>query len=742
VHLGSFPPGSRVPVRFTVKNRGKKPLDFSVEPLHPAITLTTRWLYLKPSEEVTVQGTIALGQILPGLRAYRVRFGTPMPAEAELVVEVVPRVVRLEFAPPEVVFPNALPGAPARRSVTARNTGNVPVSAALSSSVPWLSGLPARLELAPGALASFTVTAKMRKADSGEHTGAVRADAGGGNTWELPVRVRLPLPELSADAVEFGEVQADRPYYQTVELRNVGVVRVACTLATDQPWLAVAPKQLTLLPGKWSELKLRARIPAERAGGQSASVIVSAAGAELLRVPVSASCRIPKPVLAPVRRRTLGAIANDSPAVRRFRIANTGDGRLDCSVSADQPWVEILTKELKVGAGKKRRVEFRVNTPAMDIGSHLAVVRVRSNGGNVEVPVSVNVVAPEPELEVLGDADLGLLTIDTPATGHLAVRNVGVGLLKLQARPDDARVTVTPAEMTLAPGPPSKLAVAVAVADLDGGSHSYGVRFTSNGGSGQSAVKFRLPIEEIDAPSVIDLGDRAAGRPASETLRVRNTGPNRIALTLRAEHSWLRPETDRVVLKPGELVSVPIRMHLPHGVFGPVTSTVRLEGRKLRHAVAVRAVARKVDLAVVPRAINLGEMRPGAEREVTFDMVNRGEMTADVRDSHTPGDLQVWVRRETVKSGETVTLTARVRMNSRAIGQQVKTVVTLADRVSLEFSATVVRSKIQAILGFVAIVVGLVAGIAIGAATDPGWGATAAIFGVLPGVYLLTRDMT
>src|SRR5262245_48174183 len=58
VDLGAFPPGSRVPVRFTVKNRGKRSVGCPVDSLHPALSLNAHWLRLDRGESAEVTGTL------------------------------------------------------------------------------------------------------------------------------------------------------------------------------------------------------------------------------------------------------------------------------------------------------------------------------------------------------------------------------------------------------------------------------------------------------------------------------------------------------------------------------------------------------------------------------------------------------------------------------------------------------------------------------------------------------------
>ena len=243
VRLGSFPAGARVPVRIAVRNRAKKTLSLPVDSLHPALILSQRVLHLRAGEVVEAAGLLSIGQLLPGPHTYRVRVGTTTPVETQLHVEIVEALTRLEFNPDEMVFPNALPGATARRSVILKNTGNLPVTAALSSTSEWIEVRPSRITLEPGAGSSLTIVAKSRKTDCGVQSGTIQAEASGDQLWELPVRLHLPRPELAADAIAFGEVRAGDPHHHSSILRNLGTIRVECTLGSDASWLTVVPSK-------------------------------------------------------------------------------------------------------------------------------------------------------------------------------------------------------------------------------------------------------------------------------------------------------------------------------------------------------------------------------------------------------------------------------------------------------------------------------------------------------------------
>jgi hypothetical protein len=692
--LGSFPAGARVPVQFSIRNPGRKKLEVIVSTSEPGLSILTRRLAVRPGEEVGVVGVLTLGMFRPGRRTFRIWYDTPASPETVLVADIIPTVVRLEFDPPEIVVKNAQPGKLLERTLTVSNAGNVHIVGALSATDAWLSVSPNRVSLAPGEAAMLSVRVRTRKTDFGLREAEIRIAPAEGYSASARVRVQLPNPKLEAEPVDFGEVLPERANYAAVALRNVGKVRVSCTLSADQPWLAVSPGRVNIPPGGEKVLKLRTVIPAGQAGPHAATLAVVARGKPLLSIPVALECRTPRPILGSIRKQTLGSIANDVAVVRRFRVANPGDGPLHCTVAVDQPWIEVHSRELEVPPGKHRRIEYLVRTPSMRPGAHQATIRIRSNGGDAAVPVSVVVVAPAPELQLLGDLDLGTVPDAVAATGFLAVRNSGVGMLTALASPEDSRVTVTPAEMTLAPGPPARLAVSVALAGLTGGWHSYAIDFASNGGSRRATVRLRVPIEQIQIPQRLDLGDCLAGGQCEAVVRVTNAGPDRVALAATAEGDWLITGADAFEVGPGESVSLSVRAAPRTGTRGPLTGTIHLQGRYFRQAITVQAVARTIEVVAIPQVIVLSNMRPGEERPIVLKATNRGDLSAEIGDLYQAGELEVWLRRQTVQPGATVPVIGRVRMRAKPAAAQVQATVRLYGGTSVHIIAKVAPQRL------------------------------------------------
>jgi hypothetical protein len=736
--LGPCTIGTTVAFKVTARNPGRKLVSCTVASPDPGVAITNPRLLVPAGGSMDVRGGITLPPGVLGPRTFRLLFNAPVPAETRLVVEALAPVPRLEFFPEAVVLSATHPGGSVRTTVAVKNTGNVSLSARLTGSEPWLAVDPPRVELAPSEVTTVRFSARTRRTDFGAREGFVRAESIRG-TWEARVRLVMPDPQLAADPIAFGELRPGRPVFADVVVRNTGRVRVECSLAAADPWLQVRPLRINLPAGRQKKVRVRALITPAQDGPQRCELVVSGPCGVVLRVPVTATGKVPKPVLRPIRKQRVRDVIGP-PVERKFQVANDGDGRLVCTATADQPWVRIITPDLKVAPGKKRKLRYVLDLPVLPRGEHRATITLASNGGTGAVPVTVQVLDPNPVLEVLPAPVLGAVSPELPLSAFLQVRNGGVGLLTVRAECENPQVIVAPAEAPVPTGPPVRFNLTIPVAGLPGGEHEVAVRFTSNAGSDRAVFRFRLPVERIDALEVVTLGDRPAGRATGGAVRVRNTGPDRVVLGVRGQHQWVRPGCERIALEPGETVSVPFRVELAPGMLGPVASAILLEGRSLWQAVAVRAVARKVDLVVVPGVVLLGALAPGEERAFTVDVVNAGEIAVDVPELHAPGDLEVWVRRATVRPGERVTFAGRVRVNTRQTGAPVRTAIALAEGATVRCVAQVVAPLLPRVLAATAAAGGLIGGSVLAAAVGWWLGAPLALLGLVTGAWIFWRQ--
>ena len=268
----------------------------------------------------------------------------------------------------------------------------------MSAAEPWLVAEPNAVTLAPNESAEVKLRAKSKKTDFGLREAKLTAIADGGS-WEATIRYAAPRPGTGRgfDCVRRTETRpchARRPN-RAQHRPGAGGLHARAR----HHWLRVLPGRINLPPGREKKIRVRATLTADHDGLQRSEILIVHPGGTLLRVPVTATGRIPKPRLPPcaTRIRDAAGIAIE----RKFQLANDGEGRLDVSATADKLWVQIVTPELNVGPGKKRKLRYIIDFPTLPRGEHTATITLATNAGTVAVPVTVHVLDPNPLLEVL-----------------------------------------------------------------------------------------------------------------------------------------------------------------------------------------------------------------------------------------------------------------------------------------------------------------------------------------------------
>jgi hypothetical protein len=126
-------------------------------------------------------------------------------------------------------------------------------------------------------------------------------------------------------------------------------------------------------------------------------------------------------------------------------------------------------------------------------------------------------------------------------------------------------------------------------------------------------------------------------------------------------------------------------------------------------------------------------MLPGEERPLVFEVSNRGDMVAEISDLHIPGDLEIWIRRQSIQPGATATLIGRIRMNSYATGKQIGADVRLDAETVVPLTVQVDQQRRLGSLSTLTGVASLFAGALLWAVENWGIGVVVATLGLVTG---------
>ena len=137
-----------------------------------------------------------------------------------------------------------------------------------------------------------------------------------------------------------------------------------------------------------------------------------------------------------------------SPAGQAVTVSNNGQGTMNWSAATDPTWLMVNTTSGSIAGIGNVVIAVNVNTSSLGEGTHTANVTITSEGGTVEVPVTVDVYGP-PTLEVTQDGapyDFLVNGNNTPSSKPLTVKLTGdmTGLMEWSATLGEAWMSMSP----------------------------------------------------------------------------------------------------------------------------------------------------------------------------------------------------------------------------------------------------------------------------------------------------------
>lgn len=228
----------------------------------------------------------------------------------------------------------------------------------------------------------------------------------------------------------------------------------------------------------------------------------------------------PKLVVNP-KMLDFGSLQVGSKAALSVVVGNTGRERLNWTASIDSSGTKWLKMQgSSSGAitykGSNEIINMVADTTGLKVGLYTTTLVIQSDGGNEQIPVSLNVVPKsvkkQAQLNVAPQSlDLGQIPANQQALQSISIGNLGEQPLTWQATTDTSSagwLTLSMTRGVVQPGTlPQTIMVLVNTTALAKGSYSGTITITSNGGKTQVPVTLTvLPSQGGKLPSPILTG--------------------------------------------------------------------------------------------------------------------------------------------------------------------------------------------------------------------------------------------
>ncbi|TFB09803.1 hypothetical protein E3V36_05645 [Candidatus Marinimicrobia bacterium MT.SAG.2] len=212
-------------------------------------------------------------------------------------------------------------------------------------------------------------------------------------------------------------------------------------------------------------------------------------------------------------------------------VSNSGTGSLEWSITDDQDWLTISKTSNIIDSGADT-VLVNVNRAGLAHGDHMAIISIKSNGGDQEIIAKLNIDS-NPSLSVSPQfLDFGETTIQD----FLVIRNIGTGSLEWSITDDQDWLT---SSLTTNSTTTSSDTVYVTVnrSGLAGGEYTGNIFISSNGGDNDVSVGMKVsnpPVLNLSATS-IDFGLTGT----ISNFSISNNGGETLIWNMNQSENWI-----------------------------------------------------------------------------------------------------------------------------------------------------------------------------------------------------------
>jgi hypothetical protein len=302
-----------------------------------------------------------------------------------------------------------------------------------------------------------------------------------------------------------------------------------------------------------------------------------------------------------------------------FIISNSGTGTLAWSITTNTPWLSFSITEGTATPTDPSEVTITIDPTALPQGIELGNFTITSDGGDIEVPVSVTTgqVIEDPALEV---SPLGIDFGGTDTIRNFLITNAGSGSFDYTITENVSWITtITPSSGTVS-STATVVQVVVNRAGLQPGIVSGDI-VISAGEAGEATVTATMSAGvatgslEVDV-SALDFGDASTSR----VFTLANTGGSTLTFTATNTQPWLALSSNGGQISVGQSLEVTATVNRDGLTASNYIDTITLSDGSITIAINVTMVVAPTGLVVQPTNLAFGT---GFARKI-FSVSNAG----------------------------------------------------------------------------------------------------------------------
>lgn len=254
-----------------------------------------------------------------------------------------------------------------------------------------------------------------------------------------------------------------------------------------------------------------------------------------------------------------------SPGISQFAfdLANHGQQRIRIQLQPESSAVRLDSVEMEIPPQGQIAVRGKLDRTSFGAGRQRVLIHVDGPGGG-DIWVYFTMKATGAQLQVLGETQLGSMTVGQLSKGTLKIANSGDEVLHCEIKSDSGWLAPGISRVTVLPGRAETVVLNIDLRNQPVGLHSALIRILSNGGNGSARVTLEAREPVPGKLSVIsetqDLGYVFFDENRTFDVIVENCGDTALTVTLSSppEPTSVKLEVGEIILTPREQKAVPM----------------------------------------------------------------------------------------------------------------------------------------------------------------------------------------
>jgi hypothetical protein len=428
----------------------------------------------------------------------------------------------------------------------------------------WISLSSRSGQIPPRSNGFVTVTASRNGLTYGPHQAAIRFTSNGGSA-ALTVNVTAspagPPPSTSPSEIDVTPASLDfggTTSELQVLVSNGGNDPLNWTGQPDASWATLSPNSGLVTGHSSTPVVVKASRAGLTAGTYQTTVrFLSSGGTKtvtlLLVVPSGGPTPNPEPEPEPDRGQihVTPASLNFGEAATKLNllIQNTGASTVSYSAQSSDSWLTLGSTSGTILPGVTRVIEVTASRAGLSAtGSYQASIQLTSNGGNVTVPVTLQVPPsptppPSPPPTQIHVTPASLNFGEAATKLNLLIQNTGASTVSYSAQSSNSWLTLGSTSGTILPGVTRVIEVTASRAGLSAtGSYQASIQLTSNGGNVTVPVSLQVPPPPSPPPTDISVTPTSLDFGEGHTklyLLIQNNGDSAGSYSVQSSTSWL-----------------------------------------------------------------------------------------------------------------------------------------------------------------------------------------------------------